>query len=181
MWLSQLSTVWVFNKLKADTQLGFCQPKVLVMNSTGQLMVNGFTFSTSATGTQDISSAIWDNALRYVNMDTKSLIQSMKLWHNHADLPINSSLPGQNGKDFADNNFRCIFMNKKFCILIKIWIQFAPKGTIDTYPALVRIMAWCRPGDKPLSEPMATSDYLNQWWLILLTHICTTRPQWVKP
>ena len=32
-------------------------------------------------------------------------------------------------------------------------------------------MAWSRPGDKPLSEPMMVS---------LLTHICVTRPQWVK-
>ena len=26
----------------------------------------------------------------------------------------------------------------------------------------------------------ATSHYLNEWWYSLLTHICTTRPQWVK-
>ena len=32
-------------------------------------------------------------------------------------------------------------------------------------------MAWRRPGDKPLSEPMLVS---------LLTHICFTRPQWVN-
>ena len=32
-------------------------------------------------------------------------------------------------------------------------------------------MAWRRPGDKLLSEPMMVS---------LLTHICVTRPQWVK-
>ena len=31
-------------------------------------------------------------------------------------------------------------------------------------------MAWRRPGDKPLSEPMMVS---------LPTHICVTRPQWV--
>ena len=33
-------------------------------------------------------------------------------------------------------------------------------------------MAWRQPGDKPLSEPRMES---------LLTHICVTRPQWVKP
>ena len=31
-----------------------------------------------------------------------------------------------------------------------------------------------------LGADQATSHYLNQWWLILLTHICVTRPQWVK-
>ena len=35
----------------------------------------------------------------------------------------------------------------------------------------VVIMAWRRPGDKPLSEPMMVN---------LLTHICVTRPQWVN-
>ena len=30
-------------------------------------------------------------------------------------------------------------------------------------------MAWRRPGDKP---------YLNQWWFILLTNLCVTRPRW---
>ena len=37
--------------------------------------------------------------------------------------------------------------------------------------ALVQIMAWRRPGDKPLSEPMVVS---------LPTHICVARPQWVN-
>ena len=32
-------------------------------------------------------------------------------------------------------------------------------------------MAWCQPGDKPLSEPMMVR---------LPTHICITRPQWVN-
>ena len=45
-----------------------------------------------------------------------------------------------------------------------------PKGPINNIPALVQIMAWCRPGDKPLSEPMM---------VCLLMHICVTRPQWV--
>ena len=53
---------------------------------------------------------------------------------------------------------------------------FVPKGSITKVPALVQIMAWRRPGDKPLSEPMMVS---------LLTHIqndiCVTQPQWVKP
>ena len=38
-------------------------------------------------------------------------------------------------------------------------------------PALVEIMAWPRPGDQPLSEPMMVSQQM---------HICVTQPQWVK-
>ena len=33
--------------------------------------------------------------------------------------------------------FRCIFMNEKICILIKISQKFVPKGSIDNNPALV--------------------------------------------
>ena len=69
---------------------------------------------------------------------------------------INSSPPGQNGCHFADDIFRCIFVNEKFCILIKISLKFIPKGAIYNNPALVQIMAWRRIGDKPLSELMLT-------------------------
>ena len=31
-----------------------------------------------------------------------------------------------------------------------------------------------------LGVEQATSHYLNQWWLSLLTHICFTRPQWIN-
>ena len=67
-----------------------------------------------------------------------------------------TTLSFQNGHHFADNIFRCIFVSEKFCILIKISLKFVPKGQIDNNPALVQIMAWRRPGDKPLSEPMLT-------------------------
>ena len=67
-----------------------------------------------------------------------------------------SSPPGQNGCHFADDVFRCIFMNVQFCILIKISLMFVLKGPIDNKPVLVWIMAWCRTGDKPLPEPMLT-------------------------
>ena len=50
---------------------------------------------------------------------------------------FNSSRPGQNGHLFADNIFRCILINEKFCILIKISPKLVPKGPIDNNPALV--------------------------------------------
>ena len=50
---------------------------------------------------------------------------------------VNSSPPGKNGRDFADGIFRCIFVNKKFGLLIKISRNFVPQGPIDNNPALV--------------------------------------------
>ena len=85
-------------------------------------------------------------------------------------LAINTSRPRQNGL-FADDTFKHIFLNENIRISIKISLKFVPKVPINNIPALVQIMAWCRPGDKPLSGPMMVR---------LPTHICVTRPQWVK-
>ena len=97
----------------------------------------------------------------------------LKLIHvskrGHREL-LNSSLPGQNGRHFADDIFRCIFMNGKFCILIKISIKFVPKGATDNNPALVQIMTWHQIINKPLSEPILYS----------LTYICGTRRRWIE-
>ena len=54
----------------------------------------------------------------------------------------------------ADDIFKCIFMNEKFCTSIPISLKFVIKGPIDSNSALVQVMAWRRSGDKPLSEPM---------------------------
>ena len=48
-----------------------------------------------------------------------------------------SSAPGQNGPHFADDIIRCIFVNEKFSILIKISLNVVPKGRIDNTRTLV--------------------------------------------
>ena len=92
-------------------------------------------------------------------------------WKHHSRW-VNTLRPRQNGRYFADDTFKRVFINKNVRISINISLKFVPKGLINNIPALVQIMAWRRPGDKPLSEPMLVS---------LSTHICVTRPQWVKP
>ena len=57
---------------------------------------------------------------------------------------------------WADDIFKCIFLNENFRILIKISLKFVPKVPIDNKSALVQVMAWRRTGDKPLPEPMLT-------------------------
>ena len=83
-------------------------------------------------------------------------------------MQVNSLRPRQNGRHFADDTFKRIFLNENVRISIKISLKFVPKGPINNNPALVQIMAWRRPGDKPLSESMLVR---------LPTHICVTRPQ----
>ena len=84
---------------------------------------------------------------------------------------VNTLRPRQNRHHFTDDTFKRIFVNENVGVLIEISLKFVPKGPINNIPALVQIMAWRRPGDKPLSEPMM---------VCLPTHICVTRPQWVK-
>ena len=84
---------------------------------------------------------------------------------------VNTLRTRQDGRHFPDDIFKCIFLNENVDISIKISLKFVPKCPINNISSLVQIMAWRRPGDKPLSEPVMAS---------LLTHICVTRPQWVN-
>ena len=85
--------------------------------------------------------------------------------------PFNTLRPRQNGRHFADDIFKCILLNENVLLPIKISLKFVPKCPINNISTLVQIMAWRRPGDKPLSELMMVS---------LRMHICVTRPQWVN-
>ena len=67
---------------------------------------------------------------------------------------INTLRPRQNGRRFADDTFKGIFLNENVRVSIKISLKFVLKGSINNNPALIQIMAWRRSGDKPLSEPM---------------------------
>ena len=84
---------------------------------------------------------------------------------------VNTLRPRQNWRHFPDDIFKCILLNENGGIPIKISLKFVPKVPINNIQALVKIMAWCRPGDKPVCELMMVS---------LPTHKCVTRPQWVK-
>ena len=103
------------------------------------------------------------------------------IWFQDPILDMFSSNPGslshnmlthwKNACHFTDAIFKCIFLNENIWISVNISLKFVPGCQINNIPALVQIMAWRRPGDKPLSEPMIFS---------LLTHICVTRPEWVN-
>ena len=82
---------------------------------------------------------------------------------------LNSLRPRQNRRHFADDVFKCNFLNENVWSPIQVSLKFVPKRSINNIPALVQIMAWRRPGDKPLSEPMMVK---------LPTHVCVTRHQW---
>ena len=73
--------------------------------------------------------------------------------------------------DILSNDIlKCIVLNENILGSIDISLKFVAKRQINNIPALIQIMAWRRPGDKPLSEPMMEC---------LVTYICMTRTQGV--
>ena len=95
--------------------------------------------------------------------------ENASIWWRHHDMdlavwqrPLNSIThllntrkvhtlrPRQNGRHFPDDIFKRIFLNENVRIPISISLEFVPKGQINNSPALVQIMVWRRPGDKPL-------------------------------
>ena len=87
-----------------------------------------------------------------------------------AQRDLNTLRPRYICRHCADN-FKSISFNEKVSISLEMWLKFVPKVRINNIPAFVQMMVWHRPGKKSLSEPMMVS---------LLTHICVTRPQWMK-
>ena len=106
---------------------------------------------------------------------TSAIILTCSVVNNSLDrhrciikIPLNTLRPRQNGRHFPDDIFKCISLNENVWISIKISLNSVPNGPINNIPALVQIMAWRRPGDKPLSEPM------------MVCLVGLIRPQWVS-
>ena len=59
-----------------------------------------------------------------------------------------------NGRYFADNIFKSIYLKENWCIFIKISLKFIPKDLFNNKSILVQIVAWRRTGDKQLSESL---------------------------
>ena len=89
------------------------------------------------------------------------------IWKKQCCTFVNTLRPRQNGRHFAVDIFKYIILNQNAWMSLKISL----KVQITNIPALVQIMAWRRPVDKLLSEPIIVS---------LLTHMCITQPQWVN-
>ena len=80
--------------------------------------------------------------------------------------------PIRNKHCFANDTFKCISLNENVLLSTEISLTLFSKGAINGILVLVQRIAWRRQCDKPFSETIG---------IILLTHICVTRPQWIKP
>ena len=112
------------------------------------------------------------------NTQNRHIISHHWLWDIRCLLWVQSMLfillhsrINQNGHQFPDYIFKCIFVKENIWILLKISLKLVPKVWINNIPALFQIMAWHRTGNKLLSQSMMIN---------LLTHICINWPQWVN-
>ena len=103
------------------------------------------------------SDALWDICLMHFGICEVGLIDMDnidKYWHLcpyffSTHLPLNKM-----AAILAEYIFKCIFLNEKFCILIRISLKFVPRSPVYNKPALVQEIAWRWIGDKQLPEPM---------------------------
>ena len=79
--------------------------------------------------------------------------------------------PWTNGRHYADDVFKSMFLNESAWILAQISLNVVPMGLIHSRWALVQEMAWRRTG---------ASHYLNRCVSSFLTHICGTSGRCVK-
>ena len=82
--------------------------------------------------------------------------------------PTNNTLgPRYDGRHFADDIFKYIFLNGNICSLVKISLKFVSMVRMNRILSLVQIMAW----HQLLSGPMMVS---------LVTHILVIRPGYLS-
>ena len=103
----------------------------------------------------------WYQSVEYLQM---AQTQERRMFTKYC-IVLNTLRPRQNGHYFADNTFKRILFKEHVIISIKVSMKFVPKVPINNIPALVQIMAWRHPDDKPLYEAMMVN---------LQTHICVS-------
>ena len=162
--LAESSFVPTFLRPTSDLLLKVCKPTLVMPTAMGLRPFSILCWTNSMNLVWSIAGTSSDSNFKLIDL---SLVYCNTVWSSL----FNTLRPRQNGRHFADDIFKCIFLNENVWIPIKISLKFVPECPNNNIPALVQIMAWRRPGDKPLSEPMMVS---------LTTHICVTRPQWVK-
>ena len=59
---------------------------------------------------------------------------------------MGSEIEKQNDRHFADDIFKCIFVNGNVGILIRISLKFVPKGLINNIPTRRQAFIWTNDG-----------------------------------
>ena len=96
----------------------------------------------------------------------RSEIQNIAGWFP----TLNSSPPGQNGRHFTDNVYKCISLNENYGCLIQISLKFVPKVPIDNESHI---------GSGNGLAP--NRHYHNQFSPCSLKHVCGVFDEYLTP
>ena len=91
---------------------------------------------------------IFRKVIRTCTLHTNYVSIRMEVHFHPLCVAVTTLRSRQNGRRFAYDTFKCIFWNENVKTSTKLTLKFVSEG-----PALVKIMAWRLPGDKPSSEP----------------------------
>ena len=119
--------------------------------------VSGRNFSKESISTMGLWMRFVDD-MRFHDYMASSVFD-ISNWHIEA---------GKKWSPFCRRHIQTCLLQWKYQNFVQTSLKFVPKGPITDIPSLVHIMAWRRPGDKQISEPMT---------LELPAHICVTRPE----
>ena len=110
---------------------------------------------------------VWDKCLQFDNSHCSGTFSTLFcLLHNCLTHWGQDKIAVISQMTFSNASSR----TKMYGFWLRFHLKFVPDVQINNIPGLVQIMAWRRPGDKPLSEPRMVNS---------LMHICVTQPQHV--
>ena len=140
---SYICSVWFWNMFEYEGKpsevskdISQIQGPILIISVPADVLVSNGARPSAGTGITIKSDVILSYFLLVIDAFEYSLC-----WSNNIVSSFLRQLPPpppqQNGPHFADNIFRCIFMNEKLCIFIELSLKCVPKVSIDNNPALV--------------------------------------------
>ena len=109
----------------------------------GALMFSLICACTSGWGNNQDAGYLRRHRAHY-DVTVMNILNNMCSLISHISQIFNILRPRQNGRPFADDIFKYIFLNENLLILNKISLKYFPYCLIDNISALVQIMAWRR-------------------------------------
>ena len=105
-----------------------------------------------------------------IETDLRGLVET-ESWQSLTPLPdnpyhkctkclLNILRPEQNGCQFTDEIFKCVFLKKRLVFWLRFHWSLFLMGSNDKMSALDQVMAWRQTGHKPRPEPMMTQSYI---------------------
>ena len=152
-------TVCVYSAVCAFYQLQWCHMSIMASHATGNCLYNSFSRLTSKKNLSAALLAFCDGnpqvACRFPSQRASNAESVSMSWCHHVDFTclssfsnqmLNTLRPRQNGRHFADDIFKCIFLNENVWISLKFSLKFVPRVQINNILARWQAIIWTNDG-----------------------------------